>query len=339
MAGCSGDPSPPDTSQTLDDVTFDTLATVGVMDGDEREVFGSIWEVVAGPDGHFAVLDRQTPRISVFDASGDFVGEVAGAGEGPGELARPYALAWTPDGELLALDPANARISTFQIQSDGLEHVGSRRTEVWGTGNFCALDEGLFVAAHRDDHVIHQLNEAGRIDRSISAAPRPPEAESLEGTLRAIAMEDLAAVRLHCDPDRAHILEVGIMNPRIQLLEPDGTLIWSTELSEIFSLVPEVVNGGGVGMRVDEERGAHLARSVLPWDADHALIQYELRRLGPSPEGRQFHALDSRLIHTETGQEVARSNELPFLTAALPDERFLQLRNAPFPHVLILRRR
>ncbi len=216
LAGCGSDAPAAAGAMGLDHVTFDTVATVGIMDGDDREVFGAIWEVASGPGGVFAVLDRQTPRISIFDAAGDFVGEVAGQGAGPGELARPYALTWTSDGELLALDPANARISAFRVE-DG-------------------------------------------------------EAEGLEGALRAIAMEDLAAVRLHCEPERGRILEVGIMNPRIQLLEAGGTPVWTTELDEIFPLVPEVVNGGGVGMRVDPETGAHLARSIVPWDREHVLI-------------------------------------------------------------------
>ena len=272
LAGCGSDAPAAAGAMGLDHVTFDTVATVGVMDGDDREVFGAIWEVASGPGGVFAVLDRQTPRISIFDAAGDFVGEVAGQGAGPGELARPYALTWTSDGELLALDPANARISAFRVEDGEVEHTFSQRTEVWGTGNFCALYGRILVAAHRDDHVIHELDEAGGIARSISSAPVPPEAEGLEGALRAIAMEDLTAVRLHCEPERGRILEVGIMNPRIQLLEAGGTPVWTTELDEIFPLVPEVVNGGGVGMRVDPETGAHLARSIVPWDREHVLI-------------------------------------------------------------------
>lgn len=325
------------TGATLDAVQFDTIAIVGALDAPEEEVFGDISEVAVGPSGRVAILDGRGIALSVFDSDGEFVAAVRDRGEGPGELGGPRNLVWTEADGVLVQDPSNGRISAFELQDGELAWEGSRPAAVFGTGNMCALGDRLFVSAQRDERFLHEVDAAGEIIRSHSPPPELEEIRGLTGMVRQIALEDLAATRLYCDSDGDRIVEVGMTNPRVQLLDADGALIWSTELTDLSTFVVEVVDGAGVGIRIDDDTGAHLARSIVPWSRDQVLIQYELRRNEASPEDQEFHRLESRLIDLETGEEVDRTDHLPLILAADGD-RLVHVRQEPFPTFMILER-
>lgn len=89
---------------------------------------------------------------------------------------------------------------------------------------------------------------------------------------------------------------------------------------------------------IDPERGANFVRSMVRWDGNHLLIQYEVRRSDTELDDREFHGIDSRLIALDAGEEVARTSDLPLLAAAR-DERFLIIENVPFPRAFVVERR
>ena len=60
----------------------------------DEEPTSGINTVTLGPNGQIFVLEFSTDRVMVFGGNGEFVRSFGGAGEGPGELDAPTAMAW-----------------------------------------------------------------------------------------------------------------------------------------------------------------------------------------------------------------------------------------------------
>jgi DNA-binding beta-propeller fold protein YncE len=88
------------------------------LEGPDSYVFGRIVDVTIGPDEHIYVLDAQAQEVRVFDIQGSHVRTIGGAGQGPGELAFPYALAFDESGRLWVADSGNRRFTAFSHTGD-----------------------------------------------------------------------------------------------------------------------------------------------------------------------------------------------------------------------------
>ena len=85
--------------------------------------FGRVYDVALGPDGAVFVADALNSEVRVFGVDGVHRRTFGRDGEGPGEFARLYSVAWLGD-RLLALDSQQGRISEFSADGDFL---GQRR--------------------------------------------------------------------------------------------------------------------------------------------------------------------------------------------------------------------
>ncbi|TVP54219.1 MAG: hypothetical protein EA351_13640 [Gemmatimonadales bacterium] len=74
-----------------------------------------------GADGTLAIADFLSGDVWLLDQQGSWLDPVAGRGEGPGELLSPLATAWTPEGELLALDAAQSKLERFDLEAGTAE--------------------------------------------------------------------------------------------------------------------------------------------------------------------------------------------------------------------------
>lgn len=87
---------------------------IGQFDGPDEYTFGEVAAIATGADGTLYVLDQQPPSLRAYSPDGTFLRQLAGEGEGPGELKQPDSgLAVLSDGRILVRDPATARISVF----------------------------------------------------------------------------------------------------------------------------------------------------------------------------------------------------------------------------------
>ncbi|MDX1394830.1 MAG: hypothetical protein R3195_10575 [Gemmatimonadota bacterium] len=123
---------------------------IGQFDGPEEYTFGQIAAIRTGADGTLYVLDQQPASLRAYSPEGEFMRQLAGHGEGPGEINRPDAgLAILPDGRILVRDPAGARISVFGAD-------GGYETE-WRIRGGSFTSTPLYV--DRTGHVYQQLFE------------------------------------------------------------------------------------------------------------------------------------------------------------------------------------
>lgn len=98
--------------------------SVELHEPDSLPLSNYAWPVARGGDGEVFVLDPSARRIWHFDAGGTFVGIFGRAGEGPGELRSPIAIALLPGDSLIAVaDPNRSRMLVFSAS------VGTFRRE------------------------------------------------------------------------------------------------------------------------------------------------------------------------------------------------------------------
>lgn len=84
---------------------------IGVLEGDDRYVFGSVSRVEEVADGSIWIVDSQGPRVRIYDRSGRYVRDVARRGAGPGDIASVFGIDRTPDGRVAVWDLRNQRVS------------------------------------------------------------------------------------------------------------------------------------------------------------------------------------------------------------------------------------
>ena len=73
------------------------ILEIGVLEGDENYIFGSINDVEVDLRGNIYVLDCKMSRIVKFDKGGEFVLKFGKKGQGPGEFEFPESMALDSD--------------------------------------------------------------------------------------------------------------------------------------------------------------------------------------------------------------------------------------------------
>jgi hypothetical protein len=88
--------------------------SIGVLEGDSTEMFGSIRSLAVDSAGRIYVMDGQVPALRVYGPDGAYLRTLGREGEGPGEYAGPDGgLAVLSDGRVVLRDPANARFTVY----------------------------------------------------------------------------------------------------------------------------------------------------------------------------------------------------------------------------------
>ena len=106
--------------------TLQTELTLGAVNGPPDQLFSQIGDLEVRSDGTLIVLENGGPSrmIREFDASGQFIRELGGIGEGPGEFTYPQAMALAPDGRLFVLDRGarTRRMIVYSQAGDPIAH-------------------------------------------------------------------------------------------------------------------------------------------------------------------------------------------------------------------------
>lgn len=96
-------------------VSGEPVLAIGVMDGPPEEEFGSVGEVAVYGDSVLGVLDQQAHEARFFDLEGEFVDEMGGRGEGPGEMQGRATWTWVDgDGALTMYDDGPEEVVAYR---------------------------------------------------------------------------------------------------------------------------------------------------------------------------------------------------------------------------------
>jgi hypothetical protein len=311
----------------------DTVVIIGSLDGEEHETFGQLMTGALSETFGLFVVDLQGRTVLWYSSDGRFLGPVAGRGQGPGELGLPWDVHIGADGTLLVLDNENARLSIYSVEKERAVFERSVPS-TFPTGTLCSLDDGVFLGTFRSGHVLHELGSEGRVVRSLGPAPQLEGADSY-GAFRALAESQSFASRVYCAHREGVVLVALSSHPSVRAFERDGSLKWETELAEIHPVRFTVTESGAFQAEMDSASGTNFLRSILRWDEETVLLQYELRRSDTPPDEGDFHSLDSRLLRIETGEEVLRTWDLPWIVGRSGD-RLALFSNVPYPRVTLV---
>lgn len=112
------------------DAAFEEIFQVGVLEGEDWEMFANVASVGFDVDGNLYVVDGlyigMDTRVVVFDASGDFVRRFGSMGEGPGEFNMPTGVAVMRDGTTVVEDLKHRAYQLFDANGEFLRMVRMR---------------------------------------------------------------------------------------------------------------------------------------------------------------------------------------------------------------------
>ena len=88
---------------------------IGVLDGPEELMFGSIESMAVDAAGGIYAFDSQVPALRYFDADGDYIRTLGREGGGPGEYGQIVgALTVRRDGKVVLADFRNTRLNLYE---------------------------------------------------------------------------------------------------------------------------------------------------------------------------------------------------------------------------------
>lgn len=320
--------SPADAHPEVSLVEPDTIrTTIGVVDGDDREVFGRIREVETDAAGNVFVLDDQALVISWFGPDGSFRGRAGRAGGGPGEFRAPVGMAVDAHGRVHVLDEAYRRITVFEPSAEGLSLVGNVTLPVHG-GDLCMDGDRYYVLAPLPQGLVHVFSLDGRPITSFGTlvAEIPKEMTRHEDILRQMQNRG----RLVCVAGEDLVVFVPEEAPLLRAFRPNGSPVWGTRLEPFYQRRYELTRGGrAVSMAPDpQSKSAHtvVGAAVVGTDILVTLTESSLA----DPVG----TLEWRAVALADGRQGVRRTASSILAGSSP-QRFVTFANHPYPRVFL----
>jgi hypothetical protein len=94
---------------------MELVLSIGMLDGAEELMFGSVRQMAVDEEGGIYAFDGQVPALRYFDAEGNYVRTLGREGAGPGEYQGFVSgLALRRDGKIVLLNPQNTRINVYE---------------------------------------------------------------------------------------------------------------------------------------------------------------------------------------------------------------------------------
>lgn len=149
MATCSPDAAVPGAFNDLSDPSSWITCEVGPAEvrmgsagGQGEYLFFGVTGALFLPDGGMAVLHRSSQEVRLFDEEGRSRGALGRAGDGPGELRDPIALALLGPDSLAVWDWRQGRVTVFALPDGGSRSIRLEPPAVNPTGSFGVVDRG-----------------------------------------------------------------------------------------------------------------------------------------------------------------------------------------------------
>jgi len=146
-------------------LTGEPILDIGSELGNPNYEFGYAHGPVRLRDGRIVVADMQTNVMRFYDATGRYLSESGGSGEGPGEFEQLYRLRKISDDTLMALNPSSL---TSLFSADGRYVRRFQLSPVRGRGN-------LWWLGYLSDHTLLAVSLQRRGTRELAAPAEEEE--------------------------------------------------------------------------------------------------------------------------------------------------------------------
>jgi len=149
--------------------------SVGAEEGESWELLSHVLDAAFDEAGSLYVLDAGSFRVLVFDAEGNFMRQIGGQGDGPGEITFPTGLVVTNTGSVVVADMGRSAFTVFS--RDGTY----QRQVPWSDGALAVRG----IETDGSGGVLVRMNPSFRLSPGQDATTLPNKA-----AIRHFAMKD-----------------------------------------------------------------------------------------------------------------------------------------------------
>jgi hypothetical protein len=291
---------------------------LGALDGPTEEVFGEVRHVLIWEE-RVHILDGQSQSIRVFTLSGDFLQEVGGPGEGPGEFRHPQAMARLSNGDLVVSD-LRRQFYVFRPSGDSLIFHETWHSSLSPT-HLCSIGDTLYGHAVRPDspYVIHGIQVGGRVVASFG---------EIYNSDSQMANFQIRQGRIACDLVHNHIIYgPGGALGELRVFRGDGAPVRRVVVSD-FRPIDLISDGSRTRVTVPDG-GFHGLNALEPLPAGGFWAQYASR----DRAGIEFQQLHTLTIETNRVNGVRFDHSL----VAATESYFVVVEAELYPVVRVFR--
>lgn len=296
---------------------------LGVLEGREAEVFGSITDVAMTPNGLIYVLDRMSRNIRIFTGGLRHLQTVGREGPGPGEFRDPRAIVILRTEELWAFD-YDGRVNVYSLDPAGL--LEFRRTFVlsgYNVQDACAIGSNVYVlgfSVHPNDpFVVRKLSDTG-----VEVASFGQFYDSGNPLLdRTLGTGALACV----ESDGVVVVASAPQLAEIRGYNTDGSTRWIADLMGLNA--PTLTTFNGLRrVRIPEDGRYSVVEAITPFPGGMLVVSIGWRRR------RGDARIQSVWLNSRSGRGERSSWNLPLLGAHAGDH-VLGVYATPFPRIVM----
>ena len=142
-------------------------------DGTFVKQFGQLkhpWNVTIN-NGKLYVADFANNRIVIFTLEGQLIRTIGSRGSGPGQINRPTAPAFSPDGDMYVADKNNHRIQVFNSYGVYLREFGRGQLKI--PYDILITADGHVLVADHDNKCVVIFNTTGQLIHSFQVPSEP----------------------------------------------------------------------------------------------------------------------------------------------------------------------
>lgn len=307
--------------------------TLGVLEGETQDMFGSIVDVKVDGGDNMYVLDSQFSEVRVYSAEGTFLYAIGRAGQGPDEFAAPRFLDVSPSGRVIVAD-RHYGIKIFERTGDthGLVATVPLSFEPMG---ICVEHDILHVQGSRaeDLSAIFRFSLSGDSLGSFGASY-----ESSSESLR----QYLTIGQIVCMHRPANVMYFPQFLPAIYGYSYEGDMQWVARITEYesFDIVEEQSgNSGQSSVSMNAFDNAYdLIIGAVPLPGRHVIVQ--IASITPesmrSEKGERYSEVRTYLMSALTGEAIFVTDTMPRVYAVTAN-RMYTVRTHPFPQITVHR--
>ncbi len=129
---------------------------IGIKEGNEKYIFGSIYDIEVDKFGNIYVLDSISSNIKKYNKHGDYVLDFGRSGQGPGEFGFPESMVLDSGRQVYILDSPNVMI--FNEFGDYIREFSSK---VLGIDIALDENENLILLGPKEGKIFHIFDRTG----------------------------------------------------------------------------------------------------------------------------------------------------------------------------------
>jgi hypothetical protein len=143
---------------------------IGVLEGDENYIFGSINDVKIDSYGNIYTLDTKMTQISKFNKQGGFILKFGKKGGGPGEFGTIESMALDTKNNIYVLD--SPKVNVFNERGG---FVRTFKLSSLGIDISIDMEGNLIILGPRNDTIFHKYDKQGTYLYSFGSPFKLPD--------------------------------------------------------------------------------------------------------------------------------------------------------------------